>query len=261
MTTGSALRLSLDALGAEVILAPTVEIRPIGDTARIDQFLERLGEYQWLVFTSSNGVRFFLDRLLTGRRDIRALGHLKIAAIGPTTALALKNYHLEADIVPSSYRSEALAEALGHVAAGSKILLARADRGRTVLKDELEHLADVDQVAVYANLDAPALDASTLERINAGTVDWITLTSSAITERLYALLPDAAHGRIGRDIRLASISPVTSETATRLGWKVAVEATEFTWDGLVHALVRTVASERGRQTLSGLETSAPIRRL
>ena len=252
---GQRAALALESLGAEVILAPTVEIQPIDDTAAIDACLDRLGEYQWLVFTSTNGVRFFLERLFTSGRDIRAFGHLKIAAIGPTTALALKDYYLTADIVPSSYRSEALAEALGRAAAGSKILLARADRGRTLLKDELEHVADVDQVAVYQNLDAPALDAQVLERIGDGTVDWITLTSSAITERLYALLPEAARARVGREVRLASISPVTTKTAARLGWKVAVEATEFTWDGLVQALVTTVASESARRSRNAPQTS------
>ena len=128
--------------------------------------------------------------------------------------------------------------------AGRKILLARADRGRTLLKDELEQLADVDQVAVYHNADVESLPESIVERILDGTVDWITLTSSAITERLHELLPEPARRRIGREVRLASLSPVTSATAARLGWSVAVEATEFTWDGLVDALVTRIAADR-----------------
>ena len=82
-----------------------------------------------------------------------------------------------------------------------------------------------------------------MERILDGTVDWITLTSSAITERLFDLLPPAARSRIGREVRLASLSPVTSATAERLGCIVAVEAIEFTWDGLIHALVERIAAE------------------
>ena len=82
-----------------------------------------------------------------------------------------------------------------------------------------------------------------IERILDGTVDWITLTSSAITERLHELLPEPARRRIGREVRLASLSPVTSATAARLGWSVAVEATEFTWDGLVDALVTEIAAD------------------
>ena len=239
---------ALEALGAEVLLAPTVDIKPITDPAPLDAAIDRLHQYDWLVFTSANGVRFFVHRLVERQRDLRAIGHLKLAAIGPTTAETLARYHLRADLVPDSYRSEALALALGRAAAGCKILLARADRGRTLLKDELDHLADVDQVAVYHNSDADALPESIVERIVDGTVDWITLTSSAITERLFDLLPRAAHSRIGREVRLASLSPVTSATAVRLGWIVAVEATEFTWNGLIHALVERIAAERRGQT-------------
>ena len=201
-------------------------------------------DYDWLVFTSANGVRFFVRRLEERGRDLRALGRLKLAAIGPKTAEALAGFHLRADLVPDSYRSEALAEGPGPRAGGRKILLARADRGRTLLKDELERLADVDQVAVYHNADEESLPDLVVERILDGTVDWITLTSSAITERLHELLPEPARRRVGREVRLASLSPVTSATAARLGWSVAVEATEFTWDGLVNALAKRIADDR-----------------
>ena len=147
---------ALETLGAEVLLAPTIEVRPISDPAPLDAAIDRLASYDWLVFTSANGVRFFLERLTGRGRDLRALGHLKLAAIGPMTALALARFHLTADLVPETYRSEALAAELLQHAPGRRILLARADRGRTVLKDELQQLADVDQVPVYHNVDAPA---------------------------------------------------------------------------------------------------------
>ena len=106
----------LEALGAEVLVAPTVEVAPITDPAPLDAAIDRLDEYEWLVFTSANGVRFFLRRLEERGRDLRALGHLKLAAIGPATAEALARFHLRADLVPESYRSEALAAALGQAA-------------------------------------------------------------------------------------------------------------------------------------------------
>ena len=93
------------------------------------------------------------------------------------------------------------------MASGRKILLARADRGRTLLKDELEQLADVDQVAVYHNADVESLPDAIVERILDGTVDWITLTSSAITERLHELLPETARRRIGREVRTGESQP------------------------------------------------------
>ncbi|MFI5461056.1 MAG: uroporphyrinogen-III C-methyltransferase [Isosphaerales bacterium] len=241
---GSRAAVALEALGAEVLLAPTVLVRPIANQAPLDAAIERLADYDWLVFTSANGVRFFLDRLEQRGRDLRALGHLKLAAIGPATAAALARFHLQADLLPGTYRSEALAEDLGKHAQGRRILLARADRGRTVLKDELQQLADVDQVAVYHNVDAESLPDSVVERIVDGTIDWITLTSSAIATRLHGLLPEAARQRVGREVRLASLSPVTSDAAARLGWNVSVEASVFTWEGLVQALVERIARDR-----------------
>jgi uroporphyrinogen III methyltransferase/synthase len=232
--------VTLEALGAEVLVAPTVEIRPLAEPAPLDAAIERLADYQWLVFTSANGVRFFMRRLQERRRDLRALGHLKLAAIGPETARALGRFSLVADLVPESYRSEALAAALSRAGRGRRILLARADRGRTVLKDELVGLADVDQVSVYHHADVVSLPQSVLARIQERSVDWITLTSSGITTRLYELIPPAERVCIGAQIKLASISPVTSETAVNLGWKVAVEATEHTWQGLVSALLTHV---------------------
>jgi len=241
---------SLESLGAEVLVAPTVLVAPITDSAPLDAAIGRLDEYEWLVFTSANGVRYFLRRLQERGHDLRALGHLKLAAIGPVTAEALAGFHLRADLVPESYRSEVLALALGQAAKGRRILLARADRGRTLLKDELEQLADVDQVAVYHNTDAESLPDSITRRIMGGTVDWITLTSSAITERLHELLPEPARRRLGRQVRLASLSPVTSATAARLGWSIAAEAAEFTWDGLVQALVDRITADRHEQPSS-----------
>jgi uroporphyrinogen III methyltransferase/synthase len=235
---------ALEALGAEVLVAPTVTIGPPHDFAPLDRALDRLDAFDWLVFTSGNGVRFFLDRLQERGRDLRALGHLKLAAIGPATAESLARFRLRADLVPDEYRSESLAAALVEQAAGRRVLLARADRGRTVLKDELERVAQVEQVAVYTNADAPDLPQNVLERLAEGSVDWITLTSSAIAERLHALLPEPARPLIGRSIRLASISPVTSAAANRLGWPIAAEATEYNWHGLVQAVIARVAREQ-----------------
>ncbi len=233
---------SLEDLGAEVLTAPTVVIRPVDDFSDVDHAITRLSEFDWLVFTSSNGVIHFLDRLLAKGLDLRALGSIGLAAIGPSTADALVSYHLRADLVPTSHRSEALAEALIGRASGKRILLARADRGRTILKDELERVAHVEQVTVYRNTDVSALPVEVANRIEAGSIDWITLTSSAITERLHALLPESARARIGREIRLASISPLTSEAAARLGWPVAAESADSTWDGLVAAIVNAEAA-------------------
>ena len=189
-------------------------------------------------------MKFFLERLFSRGKDLRALGKIRIAVIGPSTADALAGYHLNADLVADSSRSEGLLEQLSGIAAGSRILLARADRGRTLLQDELCKITDVEQIAVYHNQDADLISTHALDRIRDGTFDWITVTSSAIVNRLHAALPQGARERIGRDINLASISPLTTEAARRHGWPVAVEAKVHTWDGLIDALVSQVNNER-----------------
>jgi uroporphyrinogen III methyltransferase/synthase len=216
----------------------------------MDRALDRIREFDWLVFTSAHGVRFFLDRIEARGHDLRIMGHLRLAAIGPTTAEALARYHLRADIVPASYRSEALAEALAPQVAGRSVLLARANRGRAVLRDELQRVARVEQVAVYCNADAEHWPAEVAERLATGSVDWVTLTSPAIAERFAELLPPEARGRIGREIRLASLSPVTSEVIRRLGWPVAAEAEPYTWEGLVAAILRAEAGYAPAQASS-----------
>lgn len=236
---------SLEELGAEVLIAPMVEIHPPDDFGPLDDAIDRIADYDWVVFASPNGVRSFMDRLLFDRdEDIRALGKAKLAAIGPSTAEVLLEYHLKADLIPPSYRSESLAESLAKAAADSRILLARADRGRTILQDELSRVAQVDQVTVYRSIDAEAIDESVAERIEEGSVDWITLSSPAIARRLHALLSEKARAQVGRAVKLATISPVTTKAATALGWEVAVEASDHSWDGLVRALLARISSER-----------------
>jgi uroporphyrinogen III methyltransferase/synthase len=244
LDVASASAAKLEALGAEVLVAPTVTIGPLVDHERVDSAIDRLVSFDWLVFTSTHGVDFFLDRLLARGRDLRVLGHLKLAAIGPATADALARFRLTADLVPDEFRSEALASSLAGRVSGQRVLLARADRGRTILKDELDRVAHVEQVAVYRNADGVALPDSVIDRLAEGSIDWITLTSPAITQRLHELLPDDLRSRVGRSVRLASLSPVTTAAAEKLGWKIDVEASIYTWDGLIAALAAHVARDR-----------------
>jgi uroporphyrinogen III methyltransferase/synthase len=234
----------LEALGAEVLLAPMIEIRPLDDFGPLDRALDHLLSFDWLVFTSQNGVRAFFRRLEERGQDLRAIGHLRFAAIGPATAFALHELRLRADVVPESFRSESLAQALGDRVRGSRILLARADRGRTILNEELAKVAQVEQVAVYRNVDAVCLPSEITDRIRDGSIDWITLTSSAVVARLHACLAENAQTALPENIKLASISPVTTEASARLGWPIAVEAKEFTWSGLISAIVTWIAHQR-----------------
>ncbi len=227
----------LEQLGAVVSVMPTVEVKPPADWGPVDRAIADLARCQWLVFTSANGVHFFLRRLRQIGRDVRALGPVKLAVIGPATADALREYHLEPDLIPPEYRSESLAAALKERAAGQRVLLARADRGRDLLRQELSAVAEVAQIAVYSQVDAAEIDLELLEQINQGHIDYITLTSSKIAEALIRLLGPAARRRIRNgEVRLVSISPVTSAAIRKLDLPVAAEAAEYTTAKVVEAL-------------------------
>jgi uroporphyrinogen III methyltransferase/synthase len=228
----------LEELGAVPLSMPLVEIREPADWRPVDRALENLRDYQWLVFSSASGVRAFLGRLRRRGLDLRTLGHLQLAAIGPGTALALRVHGLDADVIPVQFRSESLAKALKEKAAGQRLLLARADRGRDVLRQELASVAAVDQVAVYSQVDADVSKSEALSRLQKGDVDFITLTSSNIARALIRILNSDDRARIkAGSVKLVSISPVTSEVVRAGGLPVAAEATTFTMAGVVDALV------------------------
>ncbi len=231
-------------LGAELMVQPAIRIGDPPDWAPVDAALAELERYGWLVFSSANGVRYLLERLLDGGGDLRRLTRSKLACIGPATAEELGRYHLRADLVPGEYRAEALAEALmgrclgGDAEGGGgeteppRFLLARASRGREVLAERLRAAGGVvDQVVVYSSTDVEQADEEVAVAMSAGRIDWVTVTSSAIARSLVALF-----GEELRKARLASISPVTSETLRRLGHEPAAEATEYTTEGLVEAI-------------------------
>ncbi|MGH7199793.1 MAG: uroporphyrinogen-III C-methyltransferase, partial [Planctomycetaceae bacterium] len=230
------------ALGAEPVLLPTIRILPPDDWSKVDAALARLHEFDWLIFTSANGVESLLGRLWETGGDVRRLGNVKLAAIGPATAEALERFHLKADLVPGTFRAEALAHTLKPHVAGRRVLWARASRGRDVLPSELEAAGTtVEQLVVYQNIDVESLSPSVHEMIRDGELDWIGLSSPSIARSLHRLLDDSAKGPLGRTTRLASISPVTTAAAVEAGLPISAEATEYTWDGIFEAILRAEA--------------------
>ncbi len=233
------LRDILETLGAEVLLAPVIEITPPTDWGPVDAALMRLNDYDWLVFSSANGVRYFFDRLHHCVQDARSLAGVKLAAVGPSTADELARYQLRADLIPDVHRAEALAEALTQVG-GTRYLLARASRGRETLAEELAAAgADVDQIIVYESRDVSAPEEAVAVALESGELDWITVTSSAIARSLARLYGEALH-----KTQLASISPITSSTLGELGLQPAAEASPYTMQGLCDAIL---AAESGAQ--------------
>lgn len=229
----------LEHWGAQAFTLPAVDLREPEDWTQVDQALADLGGYQWLVFSSANGVHALFRRLRQLGHDLRALGQLRLAAIGPATAAALREYLLEPDLVPAEYRSESLAAALKERAAGQRVLLARADRGRELLREELATVATVKQIAVYSQVDALDAGSETLGLLRDGTIDYVTLTSSNIARALVNALDAPSRAQIeAGNVQLVSISPVTSATIRGLGLPVAAEAVEYTTDGLFKALIK-----------------------
>lgn len=229
----------LTGLGAQVLLQPAIAIREPSDWTPVDEAIARIAEFEWLVFSSANGVHYFLDRLRHHGLDARALARTRLAVIGPATAAALAEHRLLTDLAPDEYRAEALAAALALTAAGKRFLLIRASRGREVLAETLVAAgAEVTQAVAYESRDTTELDAEVAAALGDGGIDWITVTSSAIARSLIALLGDRL-----RQARLAAISPLTASVLTEAGFEVAAVATTYTADGLVEAIL---AAERDR---------------
>ncbi|MDD4721654.1 MAG: uroporphyrinogen-III C-methyltransferase [Acidaminococcaceae bacterium] len=232
----SALTKRLETDGARVIEVPAIKIVPPASFGPLDKAIDDITAYKWLVFTSVNGVLSFYDRLFKSGKDIRALAHLQIAAIGLETAAALKDKGIYADIVPSAYKAEELAKSMApYIIQGVKVLLVRAKVAREILPDTLRTLgAVVDVVPAYETVtDCPNLEMLTSALKNS-EVDLVTFTSSStVTNLLDALGNDA---RLLKNIKTAVIGPITAATCQKQGLTTDIIATDFTISGLINAI-------------------------
>lgn len=223
----------LTELGASVISCPAIVIGPPNDWSPVDHAISRLAEFDWIVFSSSNGVRYFLDRVWHRGLDMRHLGACKIATMGPGTTSELGRYQLRSDCQPSEFRAEELADALCPMVTNKRCLLIRASRGREVLAERLTQAgASVEQVVTYSSSDAIENREAFQSLIESRQIDWVTVTSSAIAKSLVA-----GFGDVLKSVKLVSISPITSQTLRELGYEPAVEAEEYSMDGIVNSLI------------------------
>jgi len=228
----------LSDLGAECIECPTIETVPPDDTKALDTAIDDLSSYEWLIFTSVNGVNFFFNRLFAKNKDVRALNHVHTAVIGPATAKRLFDFGLKSDIVPESYRAESVVKAFAQEdIVGKKILLPRAKEARPVLPIELTRMgAVVDEVTAYCT-KAVKDDADViLKRLKERAIDMITFTSSSTVKNFRALLPSEGLDSLIQGVTIAAIGPITADTARNLGFDVHIVAESYTIAGLCEAI-------------------------
>ena len=224
--------------GAEPVLFATIRIQPTNDWSAVDAALHDIARYAWVVFTSANAVRIWLERLDTIRLGVRVMGSVRVAAIGPATADALRVAGVQVDLVPpESVAESALAALRSEGVAGRTFLLPQAAAARTVLADGLEAAgAVVTVVPLYDTLPAQEDAATVFSEIASGRIDAVTFTSSS-TVRSFAQNAGATDvAPLLRGTKVACIGPITATTAREFGIRVDVVASEHTIPGLVAAL-------------------------
>jgi uroporphyrinogen III methyltransferase/synthase len=236
----SDLVTQLSDLGAECLEYPTIKIVPAKDLNPMDEAIKHLGTYEWIVFTSVNGVQFFFDRLFESNLDVRALTHLRTAAIGPATADRLFKFGLKSDIIPKNFRAESVVEAFRKEKLnGKRILLPRAAEARPVLPVELRKMgAEVDEVTAYLTEKVAENADLLVKQLEDKTIDLITFTSSSTVKNLKSLLPSDTFNQLVDGVTIASIGPITTDTASEMGFKVDTTAESYTIPGLCEAVLK-----------------------
>lgn len=237
----SELSSQLLELGAEVLEIPTIKIEMPQNRSDLMDAMLGLGQYDWLVFTSPNGVTFFFDIFFRAYEDMRALGNLRIAAVGPATAAKLKELHLRVDAMPEEYLAAKVADAIAkfETIENLRILLMRAEVANTELPQTLDAMgAIVDDVACYRTVAETEDVNGSAARLQEGGADWITFTSSSTVENFNARFELAKLKEQFPEIRFASIGPETSKALRNLGFEPDAEAREHNLPGLVKALMQ-----------------------
>lgn len=231
------LAACLAALGAIPLLLPLIEIRPPLNPNPLRQAARQAATFDWILFTSANGVRAFMEALQTVGSTPAALQGVRIGAIGPATAQALARFGLRADYVPHVFLSEAIAEGLGEVG-GRRILLPRADLARRDLAERLRAKgAEVVEVAAYRVVAAG--DPAALRPLLHPPPHRVTFTSPSTVRALAALLEGLGEGERRAALPAVCIGPVTAAEAEAQGFPVIAVAREHTREGLVQALIES----------------------
>lgn len=234
----SSFKQKLANLGACVLECPTIEIVPLKDYSLVHEALANLELYDWLIFTSVNGVKYFWQELRKANMDARSLGGLQIAAIGPATAKALQELGIYPEFIPARYVAEEIVEGLVKLGIkGKRILIPRAKKAREVLPEELSKAqARVEVLPVYETRLGGANKEQVLTWLEKKAIDLVTFTSSSTVENFFSLLQEAKKDLL-QQLIYASIGPITSSTLRKFGFTPQIEAKDYTIDGLIEAIL------------------------
>ena len=237
----SAFREKLAAQGANVVEAAAIKTSPLELFDEDKRIINNTKQYQCIVFTSGEGVRYFFDALYKEGKDTRALGNSKVAAIGCATARELHKYGIVPDIIPVDYKAESAVEALEEeLNAGDSVLLIQPKVARDVIPRCLRHRnMDVDILRLYETTQDTSQQEALVTALTEGTVDYITFTSSSTVTNTIQLLGDNALELLG-NTKVACIGPITAATAMSAGLKPAIISDVYTTDGLVNAIVKDI---------------------
>jgi uroporphyrinogen III methyltransferase / synthase len=250
------LAARLEAEGAVVTVLSAIQFAPPADYGPLDAALAALETYDWVLFTSANGVRAFAQRLWEVGRDWRALHRARVGAIGPATARELERWHVRPDFMPSQYVAEGILAEIGNVA-GQRILLPRTDIARQTLAAQLRlRGAEVNEVVAYRTV-AQAPDPEAVRRALVDErPDAITFTSGSTVRGFVESLMQSGLGEPAdmlRGVTVACIGPITAEAARSYGLDPTVSAEEYTMQGLTDALVRHLCQAASDQAASDSE--------
>jgi uroporphyrinogen III methyltransferase/synthase len=231
----------LSELGAECVEFPTIEVIPPLSWKDLDRAIGNLETYQWLVFTSVNGVKYFFERLEDSGKDVRDLKGIRIAAIGPKTADAIRGRGVKPDLVPEEYRAEAVVDAFRkHGVAGSRILLPRAAEAREVLPQELEKMGALVEVVEAYRTVKPEGDKDVIRAmLEKGDIHMVTFTSSSTVNNFMAMFEGEGDRLLQwmDKVTVACIGPVTANTAEERGLSVRITPSDYTIEALAMAIV------------------------
>lgn len=238
----SQLIAGLEENGANCLECSTIDIKPVDTYAVLDAELERLQEYHWIIFSSLNGVTHFFKRLYSRGMDARDLKGPHIAVVGKSTADLLHSYGLNADLIPSVFTSEGLAESLLDLGVeGRNILIPRAEKGREILPETLRGAgAQVTIAPVYKNSPPAGRKEELREELDAGKVDMVTFTSSSTVRNFLTMVDAESEEKLKEllaGVKIAAIGPITAKTVTDNGLKVDVQPEEHTIKEMINKIV------------------------